>query len=152
MNLFLCKIVDETENPNDLKFYWKGIAYDSYFDLVDRLQELYKIGMDKFLKQDIVYISNKDIDKAFWTMKQKRNATKDTIKDIFRQLKFFKGLDFEFIKVHNQQGFDKNAKILLEIIQMWQGLRLLTTEQNQFLGDMFEFYIVTGKQIGRAHV
>lgn len=144
VNLFLCKIVDETENPNDLKFYWKGIAYDSYFDLVDRLQELYKIGMDKFLKQDIVYISNKDIDKAFWTMKQKRNATKDTIKDIFRQLKFFKGLDFEFIKVHNQQGFDKNAKILLEIIQMWQGLRLLTTEQNQFLGDMFEFFLDNG--------
>ncbi|MCT7644454.1 N-6 DNA methylase [Aliarcobacter butzleri] len=144
VNLFLCKIVDETENPNDLKFYWKGIAYDSYFDLVDRLQELYKIGMDKFLKQDIVYISNKDIDKAFWTMKQKRNATKDTIKDIFRQLKFFKGLDFEFVKVHNQQGFDKNAKILLEIIQMWQGLRLLTTEQNQFLGDMFEFFLDNG--------
>ena len=144
VNLFLCKIVDETENPNDLKFYWKGIAYDSYFDLVDRLQELYKIGMDKFLKQDIVYISNKDIDKAFWTMKQKRNATKDTIKDIFRQLKFFKGLDFEFVKVHNQQGFDKNAKILLEIIQMWQGLRLLTAEQNQFLGDMFEFFLDNG--------
>lgn len=144
VNLFLCKIVDETENPNDLKFYWKGIAYDSYFDLVDRLQELYKIGMDKFLKQDIVYISNKDIDKAFWTMKQKRNATKDTIKNIFRQLKFFKGLDFEFIKVHNQQGFDKNAKILLEIIQMWQGLRLLTDEQNQFLGDMFEFFLDNG--------
>lgn len=144
VNLFLCKIVDETENPNDLKFYWKGIAYDSYFDLVDRLQELYKIGMDKFLKQDIVYISNKDIDKAFWTMKQKRNATKDTIKDIFRQLKFFKGLDFEFVKVHNQKGFDKNAKILLEMIQMWQGLRLLTEEQNQFLGDMFEFFLDNG--------
>lgn len=144
VNLFLCKIVDETENPNDLKFYWKGIAYDSYFDLVDRLQELYKIGMDKFLKQDIVYISNKDIDKAFWTMKQKRNATKDTIKDIFRQLKFFKGLDFEFVKVHNQKGFDKNAKILLEMIQMWQGLRLLSVDQNQFLGDMFEFFLDNG--------
>lgn len=144
VNLFLCKIVDETENPNDLKFYWKGIAYDSYFDLVDRLQELYKIGMDKFLKQDIVYISNKDIDKAFWTMKQKRNATKDTIKDIFRQLKFFKGLDFEFVKVHNQKGFDKNAKILLEMIQMWQGLRLLSADQNQFLGDMFEFFLDNG--------
>ena len=25
VNLFLCKIVDEIENPNDLKFYWKGI-------------------------------------------------------------------------------------------------------------------------------
>ena len=40
VNLFLCKIVDEIENQDDLKFYWKGIAYDNYFDLVDRLQSL----------------------------------------------------------------------------------------------------------------
>jgi type I restriction-modification system DNA methylase subunit len=144
VNLFLCKIVDETENPNDLKFYWKGIAYDNYYDLVDRLQALYKTGMDKYLKQEIVYISNDDIDFAFWTMKQKRNATKNAIKDIFRQLKFFKGLDFDFIKVHNQTQFEKNAKILLEMIQIWQGLRLLSHGQNQFLGDMFEFFLDNG--------
>lgn len=52
-NLFLCKIVDELENPDDLKFYWKGIAYDNYFDLVDRLQSLYKIGMERFLDNGI---------------------------------------------------------------------------------------------------
>lgn len=144
VNLFLCKIVDETENPNDLKFYWKGIAYDNYYDLVDRLQALYQIGMGKFLKQDIVYISNDDIDSAFWAMKQKHNATKNAIKEIFRQLKFFKGLDFDFIKVHNQKQFEKNAKILLEMIQMWQGLRLLSHGQNQFLGDMFEFFLDNG--------
>ena len=144
VNLFLCKIVDEKENPQHLKFYWKGIAYDNYYDLVDRLQELYKIGMDKFLHQEIVYISNKEIDDAFWAIKQTRNATKDHIKKIFRDLKFFKGLDFEFIKVHNKANFNKNAKILLEIIQMWQGLRLKTKEQNQFLGDMFEFFLDNG--------
>ena len=32
INLFLCKLVDETENPQDLKFYWKGVAYDTHFD------------------------------------------------------------------------------------------------------------------------
>jgi len=40
VNLFLCKLVDEIENPDDLKFYWKGVAYDSHFDLMDRLQQL----------------------------------------------------------------------------------------------------------------
>jgi len=144
VNLFLCKIVDETEHPHDLKFYWKGIAYDNYFDLVDRLQELYKIGMSKFLQQEIVYVSNQAIEDAFWAIKQEPNATKRRIKEIFRELKFYKGLDFEFIKVFNKQYFDKNAKILLEIIQMWQGLRLKTTEQNQFLGDMFEFFLDNG--------
>ncbi len=144
VNLFLCKIVDETEHPHDLKFYWKGIAYDNYFDLVDRLQELYKIGMSQFLQQEIIYVSNQAIEDAFWAIKQEPNATKRRIKEIFRELKFYKGLDFEFIKVFNKQYFDKNAKILLEIIQMWQGLRLKTTEQNQFLGDMFEFFLDNG--------
>jgi type I restriction enzyme M protein len=145
VNLFLCKIVDETENPNDLKFYWKGIAYDSYYDLVDRLQELYKIGMQRFLQQDIVYISSAEIDGAFWAVKgEKGNVTKQRIKDLFKELKFYKGLDFEFIKVFNKRYFEKNAKILLEIIQMWQGLRLKTKEQNQFLGDMFEFFLDNG--------
>jgi type I restriction enzyme M protein len=144
VNLFLCKIVDEKENQNDLKFYWKGIAYDNYFDLVDRLQALYKTGMEQFLEQEIMYISDKQIDDIFWSYKQKRSSIKQTVKDYFKQLKFYKGLDFEFIKVHNKEKFDKNAKILLEIIQMWQGLRLKTAEQNQFLGDMFEFFLDNG--------
>lgn len=144
VNLFLCKIVDELENPLDLKFYWKGIAYDNYFDLVDRLQSLYKIGMERFLGQDIVYISNEAIDEAFWAIKQKPNATQTRIKEIFRELKFYKGLDFEFIKVFNKTYFDKNAKILLEIIQLWQSLRLTGSAQNQFLGDMFEYFLDNG--------
>lgn len=144
VNLFLCKIVDETQNPEDLHFYWKGIAYDSYFDLVDRLQKLYKIGMQQFLQQDIVYVSQDDIDGAFWAIKQKPNATEQRIKELFQQLKFYKGLDFEFIKVSNKEKFEKNAKILIEIIQMWQGLRLTSTEENQFLGDMFEYFLDNG--------
>ena len=144
VNLFLCKIVDEKENKNDLKFYWKGIAYDNYFDLVDRLQALYKTGMEQFLEQEIMYISDKQIDDIFWSYKQKRSSVKQTVKDYFKQLKFYKGLDFEFIKVHNKEKFDQNAKILLEIIQMWQGLRIKTAEQNQFLGDMFEFFLDNG--------
>jgi type I restriction-modification system DNA methylase subunit len=144
VNLFLCKIIDETENKTDLKFRWKGIAYDNYYDLVDRLQGLYQIGMKKFLKEDILYVSNEEIDQAFWTTKSNRNATKKRIKEIFRELKFYKGLDFEFIKVHNNKGFDKNAKILIDIIKMWQSVRLTSQTQNQFLGDMFEFFLDNG--------
>ena len=144
VNLFVCKIVDETENPNDLKFYWKGIAYDNYFDLVDRLQSLYKTGMGRFLGQDIVYVSNDDIENAFWPVKNQRSAVRAEIRRLFRELKFFKGLDFEFIKVFNQTYFNKNAKILIEIIQMWQGLRLTGSSQNQFLGDMFEYFLDNG--------
>lgn len=42
VNLFLCKVVDEQENPDNLGFYWKGRAYDNDFELQDRLQRLYQ--------------------------------------------------------------------------------------------------------------
>jgi type I restriction enzyme M protein len=144
VNLFLCKIVDETQNPTDLKFYWKGIAYDNYYDFIDRLQELYKVGMEKYLEQEITYVSNQEIEGAFWAYQNKKNATKNTIKELFKKLKFYNDNNFGFIGVKNKEGFNKNAKIILEVTQMWQSLRLKTKEQNQFLGDMFEFFLDSG--------
>ena len=141
VNLFLCKIVDEEENKDDLKFYWKGLAYDNYYSLVDRLQNLYQIGMDKFLGEEIAYISQQQIEDAFWTVKGKANATRAQIKAYFRDLKYFSNNALSFLNVHNERLFNKNAKVLLEIVQMWQGLRLKTEEQNQFLGDMFEYFL-----------
>ena len=141
VNLFLCKIVDEEKNKDNLQFYWKGIAYDNYFDLIDRLQGLYKMGMFDFLDQEITYISNQQIDDAFWTVKNKANATKQTIQGYFRQLKFFTNNAFAFMDVHNEKLFHKNAKVLLEVLQMWQSLRLKTEDKNQFLGDMFEYFL-----------
>jgi len=134
-------LVDEEENKTKLEFYWKGIAYDNYYDFIDRLQKLYQIGMRKFLKDEVMYISNEQIDGAFWTIKNKRNATKRQIKKYFRDLKFFSNNAFSLINVHNEKLFNRNTKVLVEIVQMWQGLRLKTKEQNQFLGDMFEYFL-----------
>ncbi|MGB0838624.1 MAG: restriction endonuclease subunit M, partial [Chitinophagales bacterium] len=141
VNLFLCKIVDEQENPHNLSLYWKGIAYDNYFDFVDRLQELYKIGMRKFLNEDITYISSQQINDAFWAVKNDKNATKKTIQKYFRELKFFSNNAFSLINVHNETLFKRNAKVLVKIMGNWQRLRLKTDDQNQFLGDMFEYFL-----------
>ena len=144
VNLFLCKLVDEEDNEADLKFYWKGIVHDTYFDFVDRLQDLYQKGMHKFLNEEISYISNEQIDNAFWTVKNKRNATKRQIQTYFRQLKFFTNSAFSFLDTHNEELFNKNTEVLSEIVQMWQGLRLKTDDQNQFLGEMFELFLDDG--------
>ena len=145
VNLFLCKIVDEKKNPNNLKFYWKGITIDSYFDLQDRLQLLYKSGMKEFLGEDVTYIDNAAIDNAFHYFKQKPDATKETIKKYFRQLKFFTNNDFAFIDVHNEKLFYQNATVLLKIVQMLQDTKLESEDsQNQFLGDMFEGFLDQG--------
>jgi type I restriction-modification system DNA methylase subunit/restriction endonuclease S subunit len=144
VNLFLCKIVDEAKNPKDLKFYWKGIAYDSYFDLQDRLQLLYQAGMKEFLGEDVTYIDNTAIDQAFRFFKKDPDATRETIKKYFRQLKFFTNNDFAFIDVHNEKLFYQNSVVLLKIVQMLQDTRLQSETQNQFLGDMFEGFLDQG--------
>ena len=63
------------------------------------------------------------------------------LRNILKKLKFYSNNAFSLIDVHNEQKFNRNTKILVELVQMWQDLRLKTSEQNQFLGDMFEFFL-----------
>lgn len=144
VNLFLCKVVDEKENPQELKFYWNGKAYDNPFDFQDRLQRLYKHGMEKFLGETITYIDNSQIDEAFAVFKNKPNATKDKIKEFLRAQKFFTNSDFAFIEVHNEKLFYQNFEVLLKIARMIQDVSLTGSDENQFLGDMFEGFLDQG--------
>ena len=145
VNLFLCKLVDEIENPSDLKFYWKGVAYDTHFDLMDRLQQLYQAGMGKFLGEDITYINQGDVNNALRFIKQNPDATQRAVWNLFIQQKFFTNNDFSLIDVHNEKLFYQNAEVLLKILQMWQDIRLTDPHgHNQFLGDMFEGFLDQG--------
>lgn len=144
VNLFLAKVVDETNNPNDLHFYWKGSAYDDNYQLQDRLQRLYRDGMKRFLNEDVTYIENSEIEKAFRRFKNDPDATKKTIMEYFRALKFFSENDFSFISVHNKKLFEQNAAILLKVVKMLQDIKLKDSDQNQLLGDLFEGFLNKG--------
>ena len=100
--------------------------------------------MNKFLGKEISYISNEQIDNAFWAVRNDTNATKKQIQDYFRELKFYTNSAFSLLDTHNEELFKRNAKVLLELVQMWQGIRLKTDEQNQFLGEMFELFLDDG--------
>lgn len=148
VNLFLAKVVDETNNPDNLHFYWKGAAYDDDFSLQDRLQRLYRDGMEKFLNETVTYIENEQIEKAFRWYKKDPDATMKTVMEYFRALKFYSDNDFSFISVHNERLFKENAKILREVLLMLQNIKLKSTteegkdtETNQFLGDLFEGFL-----------
>lgn len=141
VNLFLAKIVDEEQNSDDLKFNWKGVAHDTYFDLVDRLQKLYQVGMEKFLNERVSYVAEQDIEDAF---RLRKDAAKDAIFKYFKELKYFSNNDFTFLDVYNEQLFYQNSRILVEVVQMLQDMKLKTKEQNQFLGDLFEGYLDNG--------
>lgn len=145
VNLFLCKLVDEIKNPNELKFYWKGVAYDSHFDLFDRLQHLYKQGMGEFLGEQITYIDRDAVHNAMRFIRQNPDATQRAVWGLFLQQKFFTNNDFSFIDVHNERLFYQNAEVLLKILQIWQDIRLTNPDgHNQFLGDMFEGFLDQG--------
>ena len=145
VNLLLCKLVDETLNPQELKFYWKGVAYDSHFDLFDRLQQLYKDGMGKFLGEPITYIDRDAVRNAMRFIRQNPDATQKAVWHLFLQQKFFTNNDFSFIDVHNEKLFYQNADVLLKVIQMWQDIKLTNEDGNsQFLGDLFEGFLDQG--------
>ena len=144
INLFLAKIVDETINPSELQFYWKGAAYDDYYSLQDRLQKLYKEGMEKFLGEQVTYIDQKQVSDAFHLFKNDPDATKRTVLNYFKQLKFYTNSDFAFLDVHNEELFYQNAVILKKIVKMLEDIKLKTKEQNQFLGDLFEGFLDDG--------
>ena len=144
VNLFLAKVVDEKKNPTDLKFYWKGIAYDDAFSLQDRLQYLYMVGMKDFLGETVTYIDEAQVKKAFGRFERDPDATKDAILKYFRELKFYTNNDFSFIDVHNPRLFRQNFAVLLAIVKMLEDIQLKTDKPNQFLGDLFEGFLDRG--------
>lgn len=145
VNLFLCKLVDEAQNPHDLHFYWKGVAYDTHFDLLERLQLLYQAGMKEFLDEEITYIDQGKVKETMRFIKQNPDATQKAVWALFLQQKFYTNNDFSFIDVHNERLFYQNAEVLLKILRMWQDVRLAGDHQhNQFLGDLFEGFLDQG--------
>lgn len=144
INLFIAKIIDEKYNAHQLNLLWKGAAYDDYFSLQDRLNELYRVGMKEFFNDDVTFIENRKIDEAFKFLTSKADVARDTIKRYFRQIKYFNNNPFAFLDVHNEQLFFQNAIILKDVITMLQEIYLTSNTDNQFLGDLFEGFLNKG--------
>lgn len=145
VNLFLAKIIDETDNPDELKFQWKGAAYDDYFSLQDRLTVLYQEGMRRFFNDEVSYVEDQKIDDAFNFLTSKADVARDQIKKYFRQLKYYNNNPFAFLDVHNEDLFFQNATILTDVISMIQDIHLTEhNDNNQFLGDLFEGFLNKG--------
>lgn len=145
VNLFLAKIVDETDNQKELKFNWKGVAFDDYYNFQDRLQQMYSKGMSEFLGEKVEYVSDEQIDNAFkFFAKDTPELSRDEVKKLFHIQKFFTNNDFSFLDVHNEQLFMQNVTILIKVVQMLQGMKLKTKTENQFLGDLFEGFLDQG--------
>ena len=138
--LFICKLVDEIQKAEDdiVEFQYK-VGTDTYESLQDRLQRLHKEGMEKFMREEIFYVSDdyaENLVKQYTN--QKRIKMIDELKKTLRILKFYTNNDFAFKDVHNEELFYQNGKILVEVVQLFQGFRIIGSADVQMLGDLFE--------------
>ena len=82
-NLFLCKILDEEKSTDndELKFQWIDNR-DDYESLSERLNDLYKEGMKKYLEKEITDYSKEQIQD-----KTQNAGNKEEILNIFKELR-----------------------------------------------------------------
>ncbi|MBR1805229.1 MAG: N-6 DNA methylase [Selenomonadaceae bacterium] len=145
--LFICKVVDEARTSDDaeVSFQFKFGA-DTRETFQDRLQKLYADGMKKFMGEDIFYLPEDYPDKLFKNFADDENhdmQIKD-LRETFRRLKFYTNNEFAFVEVSNEKLFKLNAKILVEVVRMFQDYRIIGSRELQLLGDLFEQLLSKG--------
>lgn len=147
VNLFLCKIYDETYNKNKLEFGYRGVSADSFENLQDRLMKLYKEAMEKFLNEKITYVGSEEIEKNFEDFSKNEISVKSLKTEIqkrIKELKFYSNNDFAFLEVHNKDLFYKNALVLVAVVRLFEKIKLTSNKTQQFLGNLFELFLQKG--------
>ncbi len=138
-NLFLCKIVDEFErNENDeLRFQWKEGEENE--DVLLRLNDLYKRGMELYLDLRIEAVSEEELRKEL-----DLTGNKEKIKQLFIRQKLYSGNEFAFKEIFDKKTFDENCIVVKEVVKLLEEYRIKYSTKQQFLGDFFENLLNTG--------
>lgn len=139
IDLFLCKITDEINNPDDLQFYYKGITRDTPKEYCNRLLKLYQQGKKQLFDIDVVNKDEEDIKQIFEdTNRSVTDGLFAGIKELFEEIKFYNFKNFNFIDVENKEEFDMNFQILIKIAALIQDINITNSDTNHFFGDLFE--------------
>lgn len=142
LSLFLCKIVDEEKEDNDILDFQVKEGEDTFEQIQDRLQKLYKTGMEKYLGEKIVYYEDKELEDII--NKYPRQTSLERIEEIFKSIKYYTNNEFAFKEVHNKDLFKQNARVLNEVIKLFQNYQFKYTHKQQILGDFFELLLNHG--------
>lgn len=140
LSLFICKLVDEKEHGEDdvVDFQYKE-GTDDYFSLYERLLRLFHRGMDKFLKEDVFYLEDSYIsDTLSQFTGKKRKYLEEELRRSFQRTKLLSCQVFAFREIYNEKLFMQNGKVLVEMVELFQGYRLSYSSRQQFLGELFE--------------
>ena len=141
-NLFLCKIVDEYERVNneELEFQWK--EGETNEDVLLRLNNLYKRGMEKYLDLKISSVDISEITNLLNSLKTEKD--REEIKRLFIQQKLYTSNDFAFKEVFDKNTFDLNCIVVKEVVKLLEKYKIRYETKQQFLGDFFEKLLNTG--------
>jgi type I restriction enzyme M protein len=98
--------------------------------------------MKDYLKEDVVDYTITDIENEIRNF-PKQSAQENLLR-IYRELKFYSNNEFAFKEIYNEKLFNENAKVLEEIIRLFQPYKFKYNKKAQFLGDFFELMLETG--------
>ncbi|HBY02845.1 MAG TPA: hypothetical protein DEG92_09975, partial [Rikenellaceae bacterium] len=141
-NLFLCKIVDEveTDNEDETKFQWK--KNEKAEEVMLRLNDLYKKGMDKYLDLKISAVTDDELNREL--EKVNTEDGKVSIRNLFIQQKLYTGNEFAFKEVFDKKTFELNSLVVKEVVKILERKTIKYQNKQQFLGDFFERLLNTG--------
>ena len=132
-DLFLAKLWDEKkEDDEQLHFQWKE-KEDDPVTFQYRLLDLYRKGMDDFLKKEVIGLETSDF--GCLTPQQLSNTKKKVL--MLEKV-------FNIKSVIDEESFEENHKVLKEVVQLLQGYKIRYPRRQQHLSDFFERLLTTG--------
>lgn len=142
ISLILAKIVDENKGEDAITDFQIKEGIDDSETVLERLQSLYSRAMRDYLDEEVIDYKLEDIEAQIANFP--RQTAKDTLYRIYKELKFYQNNEFAFKEVYNKKLFEENAKVLEEVVRLFQRYRFKYDEKAQFLGDFFELMLESG--------
>jgi len=134
-NLFLAKIFDEKKRETDeLEFQWReGHPDEDEVEFEVRLINLYKGGMNEFLKKEVDGIDD-EMFSATDSAKLKESKRKVLRLDSIFKIK----------EVHDEETFMDNFRVLKDVVLLLQKYQIRYPRKQRHLSDFFELLLTTG--------
>ncbi|MFA5555644.1 MAG: N-6 DNA methylase [Flavobacteriaceae bacterium] len=142
ISLILAKIVDENKGEEAITDFQIKEGIDDAETLLERLQTLYSKAMRDYLDEEVIDYKLEDIEAQIANFP--RQTAKETLYRIYKELKFYQNNEFAFKEVYNKKLFEENAKVLEEVVRLFQKYRFKYDQKAQFLGDFFELMLESG--------
>lgn len=142
LNLFIAKIVDEFNTPDNEYLKFQVYSDESLEDLNSRIESLYAQGLRNFIKISI------DTDMDLSKIKELiQSSDMENAKELWHSVEHLQSKtnsNFQFKDVYDDQTYQDNLRILKELVNLIAPYKLKYAKKQQFLGDFFENILSSG--------